>query len=59
MLDKGFDPTNMMQWFLDNSVDSTKLFKDEMKREFEKTDFSGGDILPPPMLRIEAGLLVR
>ena len=41
MLDKGFDPTNLMQWFLDNGVDGTKLFTDEMKKEFEKADFSG------------------
>ncbi|MDE5936093.1 MAG: hypothetical protein K2G83_01625, partial [Ruminococcus sp.] len=26
---------------LDNGVDGTKLFTDEMKKEFEKADFSG------------------
>lgn len=40
MLDNGFNPTRLMQWFFDNGVDGTKIFTDEMKKEFEKTDFS-------------------
>ncbi|MDE7104942.1 MAG: hypothetical protein K2O36_03565, partial [Ruminococcus sp.] len=41
MLDKGFNPIGLMQWFFNNKVDITKSFTDKMKKEFEKTDYSG------------------